>query len=60
MTTFIIIDELGQRHATIKAETRAKAFEVYFKDAPWLESFYLFAIDKDQVINFKTNINKGL
>ena len=55
MRTYIIIDRLGMRHATIKAYTSIEALSIYGINTK--EMFTnLFAIDADDSITFKNNI----
>ena len=57
MKTFIIVDELGFRHATIEAESKQKALEIYFNNMPIVKHILHLAIEKSDVKQFKVNIN---
>ena len=59
MRTYIIIDRLGSRHATIKANTNLEAIEIYLGCKVSRDnSTIVSAIDKEDLEAYKKNIKR--
>ncbi len=58
MKAYIIIDEFGGRHATITANTKKEALDIYFDMIPINPSILQhLAIEKKDLELFKRNVN---
>lgn len=49
MKTYFIIDNLGVRHATIKANSDIEALNIYLKDMPQYTECYVIAVRDEEL-----------
>lgn len=49
MKTYYIIDSLGVRHATIKANSDIEAINIYKKDMPQFIEYIIIAVRPEEV-----------
>jgi hypothetical protein len=49
MKTYYIIDSLGVRHATIKANSDIEAINIYKKDMPQFIEYIILAVRQEEI-----------